>query len=107
MAIARGGIAVSGSYQASKRNLNVHLNRADSKNKARPAISQCLLLVPNISITIKFPGEKMFKKISNAEWAKIAARAMKMEERALAGRLCRQSALREVSDFGNNQVVEV
>lgn len=49
----------------------------------------------------------MFKKISNAEWAKIAARAMKMEERALAGRLCRQSAFTQVSDFRNKQVVEV
>ena len=77
MAIARVGTAVNGSYQASKRCLNVHSNQADSKSKPESADLAMLFAGHNTQITIKFIGGKMLKKVPNAEWAKIAVRAMK------------------------------
>jgi hypothetical protein len=62
VAIARGGIAVSGSYQASKRSLNVHLNQANSKSKARSANFAIFLRSKNIYPKLKFPGEKNVKE---------------------------------------------
>ena len=97
MAIALGGIAVSGLYQASIRSLNVHSNQADSKSKIKSANS----------ITIKFPGGKMFKKISNAEWAKIAARAMKGRSVLLPDVCAGNLHLRKVPNLGDEQIVEV
>ncbi|MGD0954564.1 MAG: hypothetical protein ABR985_19635 [Methanotrichaceae archaeon] len=67
MAIALGGIAVSGLYQASIRSLNVHSNQADSKSKARSANFAVLFAVTNILIILLNIWWKMLKKISNAE----------------------------------------
>jgi hypothetical protein len=46
------------------------------KAKLGLPISQCFLRFL-IHQSLKFSGEKTLKKISNAEWAKIAAQAMK------------------------------
>jgi hypothetical protein len=106
VAIARGGIAVSGSYQASKRSLNVHLNQADSKSKARSAISQ-YFCVPKASILNRnFPVKKTLKKISNAKWAKIACSGYEGEERELTGHLCGQLAFQQIPNFSEEQIVE-
>ena len=81
----------------------MHSNQADSESKARPASFAVLFF--KTSVAIKFPGGKMFKKISNAEWAKIAARAMKGRSVLLPDICAGNLHLRKVPNFGNEQTV--
>jgi hypothetical protein len=55
---------------------------------------------------LNFLVEKKFKKISNAEWAKIAARAMKGRSVLLPDICAGNLHLRKVPDFEDEQIVE-
>lgn len=107
MAIARGGIAVSGSYQASIKSLNVHLNQADSKSKTKSAnfaVLFCGFLIHKSQLSLLV---EMFKKILNAKWADIAARTMKGRGVLLPDVCARNLHLRKVPNYVDEQIVEV